>query len=143
MERTSNAGSTCKECTSSGTQRYSTHTDTRWRGSTTIQLHAGQHKPMYTSWAMLDSEKRKRKKDAPLVKVARQHNATAVMWAALVFTMQGLLGDEAETLLKTILGCHAKMLAMAPGSRGGAGKVSTFNFRDNYPHLASAVCARG
>jgi hypothetical protein len=92
---------------------------------------------------MWDSEKRKRKKYAPLVEATRQHNPAVVLWYALVFTMQGLLGDETEEIIKIIMGGHAKMLEMAPADREAVPiKSRQASFETKYRNSLAAVCAR-
>jgi hypothetical protein len=93
---------------------------------------------------MWDSEKRKRKKYAPLVEAARQHNPAVVLWYAPVFTMQGLLGDETEEIIKIIMGGHAKMLARRRpriGRRSPIHQVAAGILRDEIPQLTRS-CVR-
>jgi hypothetical protein len=108
------------------------------------KTNPGQQKPVYASRAMLDGEKRKRRKYAPLVEAATKYNAAIVVWAALLFTVQGLLGDEAEALFKTISGCYAKMLAKAPPDREAVPlKFRQTAFEMTTRNSLAAVCARG
>jgi hypothetical protein len=107
-------------------------------------VHWVDHKTAPGQRAMWDSEKRNRKKYAPLVEAARQHNPAVVLWYVGVFTMQGLLGDETEEIIKIIMGGHAKMLETAPTDREAVPiKSRQASFETNYRNSLAAVCARG